>query len=134
MASLTLWNARMLCLLLRVGWGRVALVTTDLLSPNIYDFDLMGTPKFLRVYLRSIICSVAVLAATNSEAYVVVSMVACFLEYHLVGVWLQKWRHVMREAHVAMQWRRLASSVVVVMTDLPRGLDQLLGMISCTLP
>ena len=34
-ASLTLCNARMLCLLLRVEWGRVALVTTDLLSPNM---------------------------------------------------------------------------------------------------
>ena len=86
MASLTLWNARMLCLLLRVEWGRVALVTTDLLSPNMYDYDLMGTPKYLRVYLWSIICSVAIMAATNSEPYVAVSTVACFLEYHSVGV------------------------------------------------
>ena len=65
MASLTLWNAKILRLLLKVECGSVALVTTDLLSPNIYDLDLMGTPRYLRVYLISMICSVAVLAATN---------------------------------------------------------------------
>ena len=72
------------------------------------------------------ICSVAVLAATNSEPYVAVSTVACFLEYQSVGVWLQKWRHGVRDALVARQWRRLASSVVVVVTDLQRGVGQLL--------
>ena len=35
LASLTLWNARMLCLLLRAEWGRLVQVTTDLLSPKI---------------------------------------------------------------------------------------------------
>ena len=45
MASLTQWNGRMLCLLLEVECGSVTLVTTDLLSPNIYDLDLMGTPR-----------------------------------------------------------------------------------------
>ena len=78
----------------------------------------MGTPKYLRVYLRTMIYSVAVLAATNSEPYVAVSTVACFLEYHAVGVWLQKWRHAVSDAPVARQWRRLASRVVVVVTDL----------------
>ena len=90
----------------------------------------MGTLKYLKVYLRSIICSVAVLAATNSEPYVDVSTVACFLEYQSVGVWLQKWRHAVRDAPVARQCRRSGSSVVVVVTDLPRGLGQLLGIIS----
>ena len=90
----------------------------------------MGTRRYLKVYLRSIICSVAVLAATNSEPYVPVSAVACFLEYESVGIWLQKWRLAVRDAPVARQWRRLASSVVVVVTDLPRGLQQLLGIIS----
>ena len=33
----------------------------------------------------SMICSVAVLAATNSEAYVAVSTVVCFLEYRLLS-------------------------------------------------
>ena len=91
---------------------------------------MIGTPKYLRVYLKSMICSVAVLAATNSDPYVAVSTVGCFLEYQSVGVWLQKWRHAVSDAPVARQWRRLASRVVVVETDLPRGLGQLLGMIS----
>ena len=86
MASLTLWNAKMLCLLLKAECGSAALVTTDLLSPNIYGLDLMGTPRYLRVYLKSMICSVAVLAATNSDPYVVVSTFACFLEYQCIGV------------------------------------------------
>ena len=85
-ASLTLWNARILCLLLKVEFGRVTLVKTDLLLPNIYNFVLMGTPKYLRVYLKSIICSVAVLAATNSDPYVAITTVSCFLEYQSVGV------------------------------------------------
>ena len=58
----------------------------------------MGTPRYLKVYLRSTICSVAVLPATNSEPDVAVSIVACFLEYLSVGVWLQKWRHAVRDA------------------------------------
>ena len=81
MASLTRWNARMLCLLLKVECGSVALVTTDLLSPNIYDLDLMGTPRHLSVYLISMIFSVAVLAATNSDPYVAVSTVTSQLGY-----------------------------------------------------
>ena len=86
----------------------------------------MGTPNYLKVYLRSIICSVAVLAAINSESYVAVSTVACFYEYQSVGVWLQKWRHAVKDALITRQWRRLASSVDVVVTNLPRGLGQLL--------
>ena len=65
------------------------LMTTDLLSPNIYAFIMMGTPRYLSVFLRSIICSVAVLAATNSEQYVAVSTVACLLENQNVGVVLK---------------------------------------------
>ena len=48
----------------------------------------MGAPRYLKVYLMSMICSVAVLAATNSEPYVAVSTVACFLEYQSTGVLL----------------------------------------------
>ena len=62
------------------------LVTTDLLSPNKYDFVLIGTPKYLKVCLKSIICSVAVLVATNYDPYVAVSTVACLFEYELIGV------------------------------------------------
>ena len=46
----------------------------------------MGAPRYLKVCLMSMICSVAVLAATNSEPYIAVSTVACFLEYQSTGV------------------------------------------------
>ena len=130
MASLTRWNAKMLCLLLKVECGSVERVTTDLVSLNIYDLDLMGTPRYLSVYLISMICSVAVLAATNSDSYIAVSTVASFLEYQSVGVWLQKWRHAVGDSPVVMQRRRLASRALVVVTDFPRGLGQLWGIIS----
>ena len=67
----------MLFLLPNVECGRAELVTTDLLSPNKYDFVSIGTPKYLKVFLKSIICSVAVLDATSSDPYVAVSTVAC---------------------------------------------------------
>ena len=44
----------------------------------------MGTPRYLKVCLMSMICSVAVLEATNSEPYVAVSTVACFFEWSFV--------------------------------------------------
>ena len=46
----------------------------------------MGAPRYLKVCLMSIIWSVAAFAATNSEPYVAVSTVACFLEYQSTGV------------------------------------------------
>ena len=55
----------------------------------------------------SMICSVAVLAATNSEPYVAVSTVACFLEYQSTGVLLTKWRHPVKDLPVAKQWFKL---------------------------
>ena len=48
----------------------------------------MGAPTYLKVYLMSMICSVAVFAATNSEPYEAVSTVACFFEYQSRGVLL----------------------------------------------
>ena len=41
----------------------------------------MGAPRYLKVFLMSMICSVALFAATSSEPYVSVSTMACFLEY-----------------------------------------------------
>ena len=58
----------------------VELMTTDSLSPNIYVLVMMGTPRYPSVFLRSIICSVAALAATNSEPYVAVSTGLSFRE------------------------------------------------------
>ena len=43
-------------------------------------------------------------AATNSEPYVAVSTVACFLEYQSTGVLLTKWRHPVRDLPVAKEW------------------------------
>ena len=94
----------------------------------------MGAPRFLKVCLMSMICSVAVLAAANSEPYVAVSTVACFLEYQSTDVLLTKWRHPVKDLPVAKQWFKLASMVVVVITALPSGSDMSSGRISWTLP
>ena len=61
------------------------LMTIDLLSPNIYALVMMGTPRYLSMFLSATICSVAVLAATNSEPYVAVSTVACLFKNSLLG-------------------------------------------------
>ena len=100
----------------------------NLLSPNKKDLAQMGAPRCLKVCLMSMICSVAVLAATDSEPYVAVSTVACFLEYQSTGVLLTKWRHQAKE------WFKLACMVVVVITSSPSGSGMLSGRISWTLP
>ena len=69
----------------------------------------------------SMICSVAVLAAKNSEPYVAVSTVACFLEYQSTGVLLTKWRYPVKDYPVAKQWFKIASMVVVLITASPSG-------------
>ena len=69
-----------------VECGRVELVTTELLSPNKYDFVLIGTPKYPKVCLKSVICSVVVLDATNSDPYEAVSTVTCLYEYESIWV------------------------------------------------
>ena len=56
----------------------------------------------------SMICSVAVLAATNSEPYGAVSTVASFFEYQSTGVLLTKWKHPVKDLPVAKQWFKLA--------------------------
>ena len=43
------------------------------------------TPNICSVYCISIICSLAVLAALNSDPYVAVSTVACRLQYQSMG-------------------------------------------------
>ena len=86
-----------------VECGSVALVTTDLLSPNRKDLVVMGAPRYLKVCLMSMICSVAVLAGTNSEPCVAVSTVACSFEYQSTGVLLTKCRHPVKDFPVAKQ-------------------------------
>ena len=90
----------------------------------------MGAPRYLKVCLMSMICSVAVLAATNFEPYVAVSTVGCFLEYQSTGVFLTKWRHPVKDLPVAKQWFKFASMVVVVITALPSGSGMSSGRIS----
>ena len=94
----------------------------------------MGEPRYLKDCLMSMICSVVVLAATNSEPYVAISAVAYFLEYQSTGVLLTKWRHPVKDLPVAKQWFKLASMVLVVITALPSGSGMSSGRIAWTLP
>ena len=112
----------------------VELMTTDLLSPNIYTLFMMGTPRYLSVFLRSIICSVADLAATNSEPYAAVSTVACLSENQSVGVMLTKRNTAVTDFRVTMSWSKLASKNVVVITLFPNGLGMSFGISSLTFP
>ena len=81
----------------------------------------------------SMICSAAVLAAANSQPYVVVSTVAFFFEYQSTGI-LLRWRHPVKYLPVAKHWFKLASMVVVGTTGLPCGSGMSPGRISWTLP
>ena len=94
----------------------VELETSDLLSPNMYALVTIRTHRYLSVFLRSMTCSVAVLAATNSEPYVAVSTVACLFENQSVGVVLTKCSTAVTDFLVTMSWSRLASKNVVVIT------------------
>ena len=109
----------------------VELVTTDLLSPNMYALVMMGTSRYLSVFLRLMRCSVAVLAATNSEPYVAVSTVACLFDDQSVGVVLNT---AVTNFPVRMLWSRLASKNVVVITLFPNGLGTSFGISSLTFP
>ena len=80
------------------------LVTTDLLSPNMYALVMMGTPRYLSVFLRPMICSVAFLVATNSEPYVAVSTMACLLKNQSLGVVLTKCNTALTDFPDTMSW------------------------------
>ena len=60
---------------------------------------MMGTPRYLSVFLRSTICSVAVFAATNSEPYGADSTLACLFENSSVGVVLTKCNPALLQYH-----------------------------------
>ena len=94
----------------------VELMTTDLLSPNIYALFMMGTPRYLSVFLKAIICSVAVLAATNSE-------------------WvLTKCNTAVTDFPVTISWSKFASKNVVLITLFHNGLGISFGISSFTFP
>ena len=65
-ADRTRWYDKISCHFLIWEWGTVLLMITAWLSPNITDRP-WGTPIYLRVVRRSMICSVAVRAAVNSD-------------------------------------------------------------------
>ena len=93
----------------------------------MYALVMMGTPGYLSVFLRSMICSVAVLAATNFEPYVAVSSVACLFENHFVGVVLTKCNTAVTNFPVTMSWSRLVSRTVVAISLFPSSLGISLG-------
>ena len=70
----------------------------------------MGAPRYLKVCLMSMICSVAVLIATNSDPYVAVSTVACFLEYKSTGVLLTMLTEVCQFGHFWLSYGRSVMS------------------------
>ena len=59
----------------------------------------------------------------NSDPYVAVSTVACLFQYKSMGVWFTKCKQPVRDLPVAKQWLRFASTVVVVVTVLPKDLE-----------
>ena len=106
------------------------LVTTDLLSPNMHALVMMVTPKYLSVFLRSMILLCCIFAATNSEPYVAVSTVACHLKNQSVGLVLTKCNTPVTDFPVTMSWSRLASKNVVAITLSPYGLGVSFGISS----
>jgi len=90
MASRTRWNDRATCLLCSLASIRIELLIIASLSPNIKETSCTGTPKYLNVVRKSMACSVHIRPDTNSDPYVAVSTVDCFLEYQPIGVWLTK--------------------------------------------
>ncbi len=111
MASLTQWKESATCHLFKDEWGMVALSTTDRLSPNRYVGPLTETPRYLNAArFPTMICSVAVLAETNSEPYVAVSTVLYFLEYQSKGVLLTKCRIPVTDLPVSISWYKFPST------------------------
>ena len=61
------------------------LLATDLLSPNMYAFVMMGTPRYLSVPLMSTICSVAVLAVQTLSHLFLFLQWPVYLKTSLLG-------------------------------------------------
>ena len=97
-------------------------------------FLLIGTPRYIRVYLRSTIWSTAILAATNSDQYVAVSTVACLLEYQSEGVPLTMWRMAVTDLPATKSWCKFSFTSCTVAKYFPLGSGMSVGMISFGLP
>ena len=63
----------------------VELLTTALLSQNIFMGPSIGIPIIQNLYHNACIISVAIFAAINSDPKVDVLTVFCHLEYHIIG-------------------------------------------------
>ena len=105
----------------------------DLLSLNMYALVMIDTPRHLSVFLRSIICSVAVLAPTNSEPYVTVSKVDCLFDYQSIGVVLTKCSTAVTDFAVSTSQNMLVSRNVGTTLFLS-GLGISLVIFSMTFP
>ena len=79
------------------------------------------------------ICSVAVLAATNFDPYVGFSTVACLFECQSVGC-ITKCRIALTNLPMIASCNRFAPRKVVVITGFPNGSGASLGNSSVTLP
>ena len=63
----------------------VELLTTDLLSPNMYAFVMMGTPRYLSVFVSSMIGSVAVLERQTLSHILLFLQWPVFMKTSLLG-------------------------------------------------
>ena len=99
-----------LCFFFNMDEGRVVFKITLMLSPISNEVSSRGTPNILSLYLISMIISVAILAATNSEPYVDVSTVFCLLVYQMTGVLLTYSRIPVTDLHVTLSLAWSAST------------------------
>ena len=80
------------------------------------------------------ICSVTILASTNSEPYVAVSTVACHLEYKSVGVVFMKCNTAVTDFPVTKSCSKLPFKKVMHITPISSSLGISSGISSLTLP
>ena len=73
-----------------VDEGIVVFKMTVMLSPTMVELSSSCTPSILRQYLMAMMCSIAILDATNSDPYVDVSTIFCLLDTHKIGVLLRR--------------------------------------------
>jgi hypothetical protein len=71
---------------------------------------------------------------TNSDPYVAVSTVPCFLEYQSIGILFSKCRHPVTDLPVIMQWYRLASTYEDIVKKVPIGVGASDGTASVVSP
>ena len=71
---------------------------------------MMVTPRYQIVFRRSIICSTHLRSEKNSEPYVDVSTVLCFLDYQSTGVLLTKESIPVTELPVSWSYNTLEST------------------------